>query len=71
MFHSLIEIILGCQHSRTTFPLKLKGETTARVTCLDCGKQFEYDWQTMTRGRRVDSNEPIQPCPVEAARVME
>lgn len=47
----LLEALFGCQHQRTTFPM-----TTMRrkipvgpphVTCLDCGREFEYDFAEM------------------------
>lgn len=43
---------LFCLHDRLTFPLTLKGACT--VTCLQCGAKFEYDWETMKRGKRID-----------------
>jgi len=61
MFQSLIDTLFGCSHQRTTFPLtpaRRSGGTvlsaTQRngtyVTCLDCGKEFAYDWKTMRVG---------------------
>lgn len=53
---SLIDVLFGCHHKRCTFPITRKpGERrsgTAAVTgtyrvCLDCGKEFAYDWHTM------------------------
>lgn len=38
--------IFGCNHSRTTFPLKPAGRP-AYVACLDCGAEIEYDWNAM------------------------
>lgn len=46
MFRSLF----GCRHARTTFPLSpSKGPRagTTYVACLDCGKEFGYDWPSM------------------------
>jgi hypothetical protein len=40
----------GCSHERTTFPLTPKPGATSTetyVTCLDCGKEFAYDWTEM------------------------
>ena len=50
-----------CNHRRTTFPLTCKPDTRAPrpaytgtyVSCLDCGKEFEYDWTTMRMGEAV------------------
>lgn len=28
----------------------------AYQTCLDCGATFPFDWDTMTRGKRVERN---------------
>jgi hypothetical protein len=72
MLKSLLTWLYGCQHQRTTFPLTPRGETDRQsptVTCLDCGRQFEYSWEAMRRGRPVGQpDKPIVPCPVEAAR---
>jgi hypothetical protein len=64
MLQSLIDMLFGCSHQRTTFPLtparKNVGNalsSTARsgtyVTCLDCGQEFAYDWKSMRVGRPV------------------
>jgi hypothetical protein len=57
----ILDILFGCWHKRLSFPMSSKpGErrvsaackTGAYVVCLDCGREFAYDWQTM---RRVSS----------------
>ena len=59
MIQAVLSFIFRCQHRRTTFPLtQVKsrdsdGETY--VVCLDCGKQFAYDWEHMRVGEPVDS----------------
>src|ERR1700691_4486971 len=55
MINSLIDTIFGCSHKRTTFPLtpsrKSKASEGARsntyVVCLNCGKEFDYNWEEM------------------------
>jgi hypothetical protein len=54
MMQRLIDALFGCSHQRTTFPLtpaRRGPKTAARsgtyVTCLDCGKEFAYDWKAM------------------------
>ncbi len=39
-----------CRHLRLTFPQTLKsyGAVSATVSCLDCSREFLYDWETMT-----------------------
>jgi len=54
---SLIHALFGCAHHRCTFPITAtknicdcsNGEPYAftYVVCLDCGKEFRYDWQQM------------------------
>lgn len=47
---AVLEFLFGCRHNRTTFPL-----TSARrspgggtyIVCLDCGREFQYNWQKM------------------------
>ena len=60
----LLEWLFGCRHRRLSFPLTMRpnrrpqaGKLTGTyVTCLDCGREFPYDWQAMKRlqtgGRR-------------------
>jgi len=52
MLTSLVGVFFGCRHRRTTFPLtRPAGPRPAfrrtHVTCLDCGKEFPYDWTAM------------------------
>lgn len=64
MLQSLIDTLFGCSHQRTTFPLtparRNAGPTLSNtqrngtyVTCLDCGKEFAYDWKSMRIGQPV------------------
>ena len=64
MFQSILNLLFGCSHRRTTFPLtagrrdaalKLPAGARTYVVCLDCGKEFTYDWSAM----RVAS--PVTP----------
>jgi hypothetical protein len=51
----VIDILFGCPHKRTSFPITLKTTQHSDVTespntyivCLDCGREFPYDWQQM------------------------
>lgn len=56
MFLKLIDAVFGCRHARYSFPMTVRagsrrGNATQRtgtyVACLDCGKEFKYDWQEM------------------------
>jgi len=55
MIKSLVSRIFGCAHNRTTFPLTPsrnsrafgRGRSGAYIVCLDCGKEFDYDWHEM------------------------
>ncbi len=54
---SLFDMVFGCWHKRCSFPItvrcKLRSNTTAAavtgtyVVCLDCGREFPYDWSQM------------------------
>jgi hypothetical protein len=61
MINSFLTSLFGCNHRRTTFPMtrgrKSAGATaTARtyVACLDCGKEFAYDWKSMSVGEAME-----------------
>ncbi|HKW76630.1 MAG TPA: hypothetical protein VJN64_13960 [Terriglobales bacterium] len=53
---NLLDILFGCTHKRFSFPMTRRpGQrhshaaslTGTYVACLDCGKEFPYDWQEM------------------------
>ena len=52
----LIDALFGCRHARYSFPITVRAGSrrtpTARrtgtyVACLDCGREFRYDWHAM------------------------
>ena len=52
----IIEAIFGCHHSRYSFPVTVRRAarrpqaaalTGTYVACLDCGREFPYDWHDM------------------------
>jgi len=56
MFAKVIEMFFGCWHKNYSFPItKRAGQrrsgaampTGTYVVCLDCGKEFPYDWKEM------------------------
>lgn len=55
MLAKMMDAVFGCRHSRYSFPLTIRAGSrrapTARtgtyVVCLDCGREFGYDWQQM------------------------
>jgi hypothetical protein len=49
MLQSLLNAFLGCSHKRTTFPLTEARTARKRtyVSCLDCGREFDYNWKQM------------------------
>ena len=56
MITSLGGMVFGCWHKNYSFPITSKtGRRQSRaasvtgtyVVCLDCGKEFPYDWQQM------------------------
>lgn len=53
---TILDALFGCSHKRKTFPITSKrgqrcsnaaGQTGTYVVCLDCGKEFAYDWDEM------------------------
>jgi predicted transcriptional regulator len=52
--------LFGCAHQHCTFPITAKklgaalpeDKTSGKtyIVCLDCGKEFPYDWQQMKIG---------------------
>jgi hypothetical protein len=57
MFAKLVDVLFGCRHPRYSFPVTIRGAKARRpqaatltgtyVACLDCGREFPYDWREM------------------------
>ena len=56
MIATLFDVLFGCSHTRYSFPITAKRSsrrseaasmTGTYVVCLDCGKEFAYDWERM------------------------
>ena len=55
MFSRVLGGLFGCWHGHYSFPITVKkGKRSAAafptgtyVVCLDCGKEFPYDWKQM------------------------
>jgi hypothetical protein len=53
---TIFDALFGCWHKRISFPLTSKQgqrrsdaatQTGTYIVCLDCGKEFPYDWKSM------------------------
>lgn len=59
MFTKLLDAFFGCWHNNLSFPITVRSNsrnsrrspaaslTGTYVVCLDCGKEFAYDWREM------------------------
>ncbi len=56
MMANLLDLFFGCWHKNYSFPITVKpgqrrtgaaSATGTYVVCLDCGKEFPYDWRAM------------------------
>lgn len=70
MITNVFDMLFGCWHKHYSFPITARpgqrrseaaAVTGTYVVCLDCGKEFPYDWHEM-KVVSARSNEP----PVEA-----
>ena len=51
----LYDLVFGCSHKHRTFPMTVRDRlcseaasvTGIYVVCLECGKEFAYDWKAM------------------------
>ena len=71
---SLFNMLFRCSHRRTTFPVTQACKTGAAaseiyVVCLDCGKQFVYDWEHMRIAKPVDIAAASTSVDAEAPRI--
>jgi hypothetical protein len=56
-----VDALFGCAHRQRTFPRTAKNpgaESTTYVVCLECGKEFPYDWQAMKVVERTKRKQP-------------
>jgi hypothetical protein len=60
--------LFGCTHQKTTFPLTsrrgIRPRTRAAsestyVVCLDCGREFQYNWAEMRIGEPLAAGRVI------------
>ncbi len=62
---NLLDLLFGCSHRHYSFPITTRtgqrrggpAKKSTYIVCLDCGKQFPYDWDEMkivTRSRKAD-----------------
>lgn len=59
MIASILDLLIGCSHRRLTRPVTPVDKAGVPqggtyVVCLDCAQQFEYDFQEMRIGKRID-----------------
>ncbi|HZQ24262.1 MAG TPA: hypothetical protein VFA89_15845 [Terriglobales bacterium] len=56
MLERIMDAFFGCRHSSYSFPITIRSGsrrnraaslTGTYVVCLDCGKEFAYDWKEM------------------------
>jgi len=61
----ILDLLFGCWHRHLTFPMSKKPgqrrsgaafQTGTYVVCLDCGREFPYDWKQM---RIISEDEQI------------
>jgi len=75
MLQRLFDLVFGCSHQRTTFPMTrgrkpfsplaiTAAANHTYVVCLDCGKEFDYDWKSMRVSAEVNAAPPAAVEPV-------
>jgi hypothetical protein len=56
MMANLLDMFFGCWHKNYSFPITVKSgqrrsgaasATGTYIVCLDCGREFPYDWKAM------------------------
>jgi len=76
MFSKMMDAVFGCRHARYSFPLTIRANsrraTSASrigtyVVCLDCGREFAYDWQEMRVAQVPSKNSSRSLVTKEAA----
>jgi hypothetical protein len=55
MLANVLDVLFGCSHKNYSFPRTVRhgarspaaAVTGTYVVCLDCGREFPYDWKAM------------------------
>ena len=74
MLQSFLNSLFGCNHRNTTFPQTPVRRNSAYlapgvarhgmyVTCLDCGKELDYNWEEMRIGKAVERSPAAEAQP--------
>lgn len=78
IFSLLADALFGCWHTNFTFPMRERNHkrvpaaeaTGHHVVCLECGKEFPYDWLTMRPViEGAAAAQPTKPDLVQIARI--
>jgi hypothetical protein len=73
MIANIMDMLFGCWHTNYSFPITQKrGQrrnpaaqaTGTYIVCLDCGKEFAYDWKTMKVVNPQREQKPMELEPV-------
>jgi hypothetical protein len=65
LINFLAAALFGCSHEHTTFPLSRRYGFRRRdtyIVCLDCGREFRYDWGRMRVGSEIDHVQLVCAC---------
>jgi hypothetical protein len=65
--NSLLGMLFGCSHKRTTFlltPTRKSKRSGTYIVCLKCGKEFAYNWKEMRMGNPV-GEVPVLPAALQ------
>ena len=75
MFSRILDVLFGCTHNRTSFPITVKKGVRSRaafptgtyVVCLDCGREMPYDWKQMKIVRAKEKPAAVAPLATKEA----
>lgn len=55
---NLLRSLFGCRHDKLTFPQTDLKTGVMSCSCLACGAEFDYNWDTMEIGGRISAPRP-------------
>jgi hypothetical protein len=76
MIAKLFDAFFGCWHSHYSFPISVRpgsrrstaaSLTGTYVVCLDCGKEFPYDWHEMKVITSTESRNQVRSLATKEA----
>jgi hypothetical protein len=67
---TILQFLFGCHHGNLSFPQTVRRADSSRrgtyTVCLECGKEFPYDWDSMQVLPIAEKDKKVKAVEAEA-----